>query len=93
MDVAALNARKIPLAIVGDVNSGSVAEHAMMLILAASHRLIRADQSVRSGNWGWRNRLEASEVAGKRLLIVGYGRIGRNLARMALSVRHGRRGA
>ena len=85
VDVAALNARHIPLAIVGDVNSGSVAEHAMMLILAASHRLIRADQSVRSGNWGWRNRLEASEVAGKRLLIVGYGRIGRNLARMALA--------
>ncbi len=83
VDVAALNARHIPLAIVGDVNSGSVAEHAMMLILAASHRLIRADQSVRSGNWGWRNRLEASEVQGKRLLIVGYGRIGRNLARMA----------
>jgi D-3-phosphoglycerate dehydrogenase / 2-oxoglutarate reductase len=83
VDVAALNARKIPLAIVGDVNSGSVAEHAMMLILAASHRLVRADQSVRNGNWGWRNRLEASEVAGKRLLIVGYGRIGRNLARMA----------
>lgn len=83
VDVAALNARKIPLAIVGDVNSGSVAEHAMMLILAASHRLVRADQSVRSGNWGWRNRLEASEVAGKLLLIIGYGRIGRNLARMA----------
>ncbi len=83
VDVSALNARKIPLAIVGDVNSGSVAEHAMMLILAASHRLVRADQSVRTGNWGWRNKLEASEVAGKRLLIVGYGRIGRNLARIA----------
>jgi D-3-phosphoglycerate dehydrogenase len=83
VDVDALNARKIPLAIVGDVNSGSVAEHAMMLILATSHRLIRADQSIRSGNWGWRNRLEASEVAGKRLMIVGYGRIGRNLARLA----------
>lgn len=83
VDIKALNARKIPLAIVGDVNSGSVAEHAMMLILAASHRLVRADQSVRANNWGWRNRLEASEVAGKQLLIVGYGRIGRNLARMA----------
>lgn len=83
VDVNVLNSRHIPLAIVGDVNSGSVAEHAMMLILAASHRLIRADQSIRTGNWGWRNRLEASEVAGKRLLIVGYGRIGRNLARMA----------
>ena len=34
VDLAALNARKIPLCIVGDVNAVSVAEHAMLLILA-----------------------------------------------------------
>lgn len=83
VDVAALNARGIPLCIVGDVNSAGVAEHAMMLILAASHRLIAADRAVRAGNWSWRNGLQTHEVAGKRLLIVGFGRIGRNLARMA----------
>lgn len=83
VDVAALNARGIPLCIVGDVNSAGVAEHAMMLILAASHRLIGADRAVRQGPWGWRNQLHASEVAGKRLLIVGFGRIGRHLALMA----------
>ena len=83
VDVAALNARKIPLCIVGDVNSVSVAEHAMMLILACVKRLIRSDRSVRQGPWGWRNTLEQSEVAGKTLLILGYGRIGRHLARMA----------
>jgi D-3-phosphoglycerate dehydrogenase len=68
---------------VGDVNSVSVAEHAMMLILACVKRLKRADDAVRQGPWTWRNRLEAGEVLGKRLLILGYGRIGRNLARMA----------
>jgi D-3-phosphoglycerate dehydrogenase len=83
VDVAALNARGIPLCIVGDVNSVSVAEHCMMLILACVKRLVRADTSVRKGPWGWRNKLEAGEVAGKRLLIIGYGRIGRHLARMA----------
>ncbi len=83
IDVAALNARRIPLCIVGDVNSVSVAEHAMMLILACVKKLVRADASVRSGAWSWRNRLEAGEVAGKRLLIIGYGRIGRHLARLA----------
>lgn len=81
--MAALNARAIPLCIVGDVNSAGVAEHAMMLILAASHRLVAADRAVRQGPWGWRNQLHAREVAGKRLLIVGFGRIGRHLARMA----------
>lgn len=83
VDVAALNARRIPLCIVGDVNSVSVAEHSMMLILACAKRLIRSDRAVRTGPWGWRNALEASEVSGKRLLILGYGRIGRHLARMA----------
>ena len=83
VDVSALNRRGIALAIVGDVNSVSVAEHAMMLLLAATKRLIRADCSVRDNEWGWRNRLEPSELAGKRLLILGFGRIGRHLARMA----------
>ena len=83
VDVAALNARAIPLCIVGDVNSVSVAEHAMMLILACAKQLIRADRAARTGPWVWRNRLEQTEVAGKHLLILGYGRIGRHLARMA----------
>ena len=83
VNLPALNARKIPLCIVGDVNSVSVAEHAMMMILACAKQLIRSDASVRHGPWGWRNKLEQGEVSGKRLLIIGYGRIGRHLAQMA----------
>ena len=83
MNVVALNKRRIPLCIVGDVNSLSVAEHAMMLILACAKQAIRADRAVRAGPWGWRNALEAGEISGKRLLIVGYGRSGRHLADMA----------
>ena len=83
VDVAALNKRRIPLCVVGDVNSLSVAEHAMMLILACAKQVLRADRAVRSGTWEWRNRLEASEISGKRLLIIGYGRSGRHLAQMA----------
>ena len=83
VDVAALNARRIPLCIVGDVNSVSVAEQAMLLILAATKRMVRAHDAVTRGGWEWRNRLEAGEVSGKALLILGYGRAGRHLARMA----------
>lgn len=83
VDMAALNARRVPLCIVGDVNSSGVAEHAMMLILAATHRLIAADTATRRGDWGWRNGLQTQEVAGKRLLIVGFGRIGQKLAGLA----------
>jgi D-3-phosphoglycerate dehydrogenase len=83
VDVEALNDRRIPLCIAGDVNSLSVAEHAITLILASAKRLIRADRSVREGPWGWRNALEAGEISDKNLLIIGYGRSGRHLARMA----------
>jgi len=84
IDLSALNARDIALTVVGDVNSVSVAEHAMMQMLAAAKRLIRADRSVRDPDrWDWRNRLESEEISGKHLLILGYGRIGRHLARMA----------
>lgn len=83
VDVAALNAQRIPLCIVGDVNSVSVAEHAMMQILACAKQLIRSDAAVRTGPWGWRNKLEQGEVSGKTLLIIGYGRIGRRLAQLA----------
>ena len=83
VDVATLNKRRIPLCIVGDVNSLSVAEHAIMLMLACAKQVIRGDRAVRTGPWGWRNRLEAGEISGKGLLIIGYGRSGRHLARIA----------
>lgn len=84
VDLAALNRRGIALTVVGDVNSLSVAEHTLMLLLAAAKRVLRGDHAVRNpADWGWRNRLEASELAGKGLLIIGYGRIGRHVARLA----------
>jgi len=84
VDLQALNDRGIGLTVVGDVNSVSVAEHAMMQLLASAKRAVRADRSVRTiGDWGWRNGLEQREIFGANLLIIGYGRIGRHLAKMA----------
>src|SRR4051794_11303025 len=83
VDLPSLDERGIALAVVGDVNSVSVAEQAMMLLLAAAKRAIRSDRAVRNAEWDWRNRLEQSELWQKRLLIVGFGRSGRHLARLA----------
>lgn len=82
VDVPALTARGIPLTICGDVNSTAVAEHAAMLILAASKRVLRADRAVREGPWSWRNGLESQDLRGRNLLQIGYGRIGRHVAAM-----------
>ena len=83
VDVAALTARGIPLAIIGDVNSRPVAEHAMMLMLALAKKALAYDAATRHGPWGYRNSFEAIELHEKKLLIVGFGRIGRHVAKMA----------
>ena len=83
VDVPSLNARGIPLAIIGDVNSRPVAEHAMMLMLALAKKARAYDAATRVGPWGYRNSFEAIELHEKNLLILGFGRIGRHVAKMA----------
>lgn len=86
VDVTALNARKIPLAVVGDVNSRAVAEHATMLMLAAARRAVIFDAKTRDGLWNDRNSLDMDELDGRSLLIVGFGRIGKRLAQIAFAL-------
>jgi D-3-phosphoglycerate dehydrogenase / 2-oxoglutarate reductase len=83
IDIAALNMRRIPLAIVGDVNSRAVAEHTLMLMLAAARRTVAHHLAATSGNWNERNRFDSTELDGKTLLILGFGRIGRRVAELA----------
>jgi D-3-phosphoglycerate dehydrogenase / 2-oxoglutarate reductase len=83
VDVAALNARGIPLTIVGDVNSRAVAEHTLMLMLAAARRAVAHHVASTTGNWNERNRFDSVELDGKQLLVLGFGRIGRRVAELA----------
>lgn len=83
VDVAALNARSIPLAIVGDVNSRAVAEHTLMLMLAAARRTMAHHIASTTGHWNERNRFDSTELDGKALLVLGFGRIGRRVAELA----------
>ncbi len=83
VDVAALNMRKIPLAIVGDVNSRAVAEHTLMLMLSAARRTVAHHLASTTGNWNERNRFDSVELDGKTLLVLGFGRIGRRVAELA----------
>jgi len=79
VDVPALTARGIPLAVVGVANSVTVAEHAVFFILALAKRAVLFDREVRKGNWDVRYDHIGYDIAGRKVLILGFGRIGRRL--------------
>ncbi len=81
VDVAALTARGIPLAFVGDANAVTVAEITLGLMLAVARRLPFYDRDTRAGGFGVRDPREQSDLAGKTVLVVGFGRVGRQVAR------------
>lgn len=83
IDIAALNGRRIPLALVGDVNAVPVAEHTIYLLLACMKNGVAYDRAIREGRWLIRDTLGARDLKGKTLLIVGLGRIGREVAARA----------
>ena len=81
-----LKERAIRLASAQGVNERAVAEHAMALILALARRLPEARDNQARRHWrgmmGDIGRRE-QEIGGKTLLIIGLGRIGARLARLA----------
>lgn len=63
-------------------NTTSTAEHTMSLILALSRNIPQAVASVRAGKWE-RPKFTGTELYGKTLGIIGLGRIGSTVAKMA----------
>jgi glyoxylate reductase len=64
----------------------TTADFAWLLMMAVARRLGEGEQLARSGNWkGWNlDQLCGADVWGKTLGLVGFGRIGRAVARRAL---------
>src|ERR1700736_4980804 len=77
----ALTAKGVPVTVVGPVHTDTVAEHAFFLVLALAKAGLRQDAAMRTGGWNVRAAPQAVDLAGKRLFIIGFGRIGRSLAR------------
>ena len=85
VDLDALTREGIPLAVVGTANSVTVAEHALMFMLALSKRIVAFDREVRQGIWA-RWEYPAIDLAGRKVLILGFGRIGRRLVKRCLGM-------
>jgi glyoxylate reductase len=86
IDLAALRAKKIPLGNTPGVLVDTTADLAFSLLMAASRRIVEADNYVRSGRWTEQTRWSpdmflGKDISGATLGIIGLGEIGCAIAR------------
>ncbi|MFY8039811.1 MAG: 2-hydroxyacid dehydrogenase [Bosea sp. (in: a-proteobacteria)] len=82
VDANACRARRVGIARLQAGNAPQVAEHTLMLMLAALRQLPYFDRQTRAGNWRRpEGRAVQRQLAGKIVGIVGLGAIGREVAR------------
>lgn len=79
IDLDAATRRGIAVFNAPNANTTAAAELTVALILAALRHIADADRSIREGRWD-RAAFKGAELAGRRLGLVGAGRIGREVA-------------
>lgn len=82
IDFAACAKRGLVAMHTPDANAASAAELTWALILACARRTAEAHRAVKAGDWD-RERLVGAELEGKTLGVVGLGRIGTRVAKIA----------
>jgi len=85
IDLAAAREKEITVTNTPDVLTEDTADMTMALILAVPRRLVEGERIMRSGDWsGWSPTwMLGHRIFGKRLGIIGMGRIGQAVARRA----------
>jgi lactate dehydrogenase-like 2-hydroxyacid dehydrogenase len=83
IDIAAAKARGILVTNTPGVLTDCTADIAMSLLLSVARRAGEGERQVRSGQWtGWRpTHMTGTKVTGKTLGIIGFGRIGKAMAK------------
>lgn len=75
IDLEYAKSKGIKVANVPDYGSEDVAEHALALLLAATRRIVTRDFDVRQGKWGIGQAEPIPRIFGKKLGVLGFGRI------------------
>lgn len=83
IDVEEAKSRGIEIITTGNANSNSVAEHVIFGLGALSRKMNKFDVGLREGRWDMRDSVPIQEFSGKKIGIVGFGRIGRRVAQIA----------
>jgi phosphoglycerate dehydrogenase-like enzyme len=83
VDLAAVRERGDIILCNNHVNSAEVAEYAISLLLAVAKNIIPSDRELRAGNWvhRWGGPVPNLEIRGKKVLIIGLGHIGVDIAK------------
>ncbi len=81
IDVRYATEKGIPVLHAPSVNAISTAEHAVMLIMALGKSLVPFHQEMSKGNYSSRMILKTHECKGKRVGIIGFGSIAKEVAR------------
>lgn len=84
IDLAAAGAKGITVMNTPGANSIAAAEHTFALLLALCRNVVPADRSVRKGEWE-RKRFVGTQLAGKTIGIIGLGRVGKAVAKRAVT--------
>lgn len=79
VDFAETDRRGIKVTFTPGAATNAVAEHGVAMLFAASRRVIAADHAARNADFDFRHRVFLRELSGRRLGIVGAGRIGARL--------------
>jgi lactate dehydrogenase-like 2-hydroxyacid dehydrogenase len=83
VDLPAARSRGVVVTNTPDAPTIETANLGMALLLAVGRRIVRGDRWVRSGSWEKGKMPRAQSISGRRLGIVGLGRIGQAIARRA----------
>jgi len=83
IDVKAATRRRLPVCFAPGANTESVAEHAILLMLAVGKRTAHLDREVRRGRWWDLRTCEFFELKGRSVGLIGLGRIGSRVAELA----------
>ena len=83
IDLEAAKRRNIRICRAEGANARGVAELTVGLLLGLARSIPASDRDVKNGQW---QRRKGTELAGKTLGLVGCGKVGREVARMALGI-------
>ena len=83
IDVEAATERRIPVLHAPSLNVNSTAEHAVALMLSLSKMVVQGDRAMRGNQFTARDVMKPMELRGKRLGLVGFGKIAQQVAEIS----------